>query len=84
MTESAAKGSPTPPPRSLTVGRRYYGTSYATGQDVFVPFIRLSGKWLEEAGFAEGNQIAVIVGEGEIRLVCQKPKSPQLRQATLF
>jgi hypothetical protein len=76
MTEFAAKDSPTPPPRSITVGRRYYGTSYATGQDVFDPFIRLSGKWLEEAGFAEGKQIAVIVGEGEIRLVCQKSRTP--------
>ena len=46
-----------------------------------VPFVRLSGKWLEQAGFLEDGRVEVIVSKGEIRLVClgasDKPRPPQ-------
>jgi hypothetical protein len=35
---------------------------------VMVPFIRLSGKWLERAGFIESDMIAVTAGDGVISL----------------
>lgn len=34
-----------------------------------VPVIRLSGKWLEEAGFGIGQEFVLTVREGEIRLL---------------
>ena len=34
-----------------------------------VPFVRLSGDWLQQAGFAVGKTITVQVGHGRITLV---------------
>ena len=33
-----------------------------------VPLIRITGKWLEEAGFGIGQEFVLTVQEGEIRL----------------
>ena len=40
-----------------------------------VAFIRLAGKWLERAGFLEGDMIAVTAANGEIRIVRQGQQS---------
>ena len=50
-----------------------------------VPFIRLSGKWLERAGFLESDMIAVTAANGEIRIVQQDEKdAPGRVQGELF
>ncbi len=41
------------------------------GRSSKVPFIRLSGKWLEDAGLHEGDYLAVVVDLGGIRLIHQ-------------
>jgi len=51
-------------PQTIKVGRVYQGANSR------VPFIRLSGTWLAEAGFAEGEMAQVSVARGEIRLTC--------------
>ncbi len=43
-----------------------------------VPFIRLSGQWLERAGFSTGAEVQVVVTNGEIRLLCTPPDEPSL------
>jgi len=50
-----------------------------------VPFIRLAGGWLSDAGFGEGDQVLVTVARGEIRLL-RDPATPlpQKRQPELF
>lgn len=55
-------------PRTIRVGRTYYG---GFGTASRVPFIRLAGRWLEEAGFTEGRAVDVVVEPGEVRLVRQ-------------
>jgi hypothetical protein len=52
-------------PRTIKVGRTYRGTLSAAFR---VPFIRLADRWLEEAGFSEGDVMQVNVSRGEIRL----------------
>ena len=52
-------------PRTIKVGRTYQGNSSAPSR---VPFIRLAGNWLAEAGFSEGDEVQVSVAPGEIRL----------------
>jgi hypothetical protein len=52
-------------PQTIRVGRTYQGNSLASSR---VPFIRLAGRWLVEAGFSEGDQVQVSVARGEIRL----------------
>jgi hypothetical protein len=60
-------------PTNIKVGRNYQGGFSATSR---VPFIRLSGRWLEEAGFSEGDVLEVSVVQGEIRLKTTKPTLP--------
>lgn len=55
-------------PLTIRVGRTYQG---GFGNAVRVPFIRLAGRWLDEAGFTEGDTLRVSVASGEIRLVRQ-------------
>jgi hypothetical protein len=67
-------------PRTIKVGRisqRRVGGRRL----VFVPLIRLSGKWLDGAGFVENSNVEVVILHGEIRLVCNgahgKVRPPQ-------
>lgn len=52
-------------PQTIKVGRTYQGNPSANS---CVPFIRLAGNWLAEAGFSEGDVMHVSVTPGEIRL----------------
>ena len=52
-------------PQTIKVGRTYQGNSSVPSR---VPFIRLAGHWLTEAGFMEGDEVQVSVAPGEIRL----------------
>ena len=52
-------------PQTIKVGRTYHGSPSANSR---VPFIRLAGNWLKEAGFSEDDVIEVSVTPGEIRL----------------
>ena len=59
--------------RRLTVSRRYRGRalppwerSYAP--EPFVPFVRLSGRWLAELGFATGSEVRVRAEPGRLVL----------------
>ena len=50
-----------------------------------VPYIRLSGKWLERAGFFEDDMIAVAAANGEIRIVRENERGATWReQGELF
>jgi hypothetical protein len=41
-------------PQTIKVGRTYQGNPSANSR---VPFIRLAGRWLVEAGFSEGDEV---------------------------
>lgn len=45
--------------RTLTVSTLYYRPICCTTE--YVPFIRLCGKWLRQAGFEPGEKVGVIV-----------------------
>lgn len=49
--------------RELTVSQTYYQTCTRLN---FVPFIRLSGKWLGSLGFNTGDKIEVITSNNQI------------------
>ncbi|UBB23899.1 type I toxin-antitoxin system SymE family toxin [Pseudoxanthomonas japonensis] len=67
---NTASETPTPRPRfriprRCTVGYQYYDER--RGEQVVgraVPMLRLSGRWLEQCGFAVGDELQVTVGEG--------------------
>ena len=48
-------------PRRLTIGRTGPGWPRPN-----VPYLRLSGRWLERAGFAIGRSVRVEVNEGRL------------------
>jgi len=52
-------------PLTIKVGRTYQGRFSAQSR---VPFIRMAGRWLTEAGFLEGDVLRVTIAPGEIRL----------------
>lgn len=47
--------------KEVSVASRYY-RSFRTGREYRVPFIRLSGRWLDAIGFNEGARIRVSGG----------------------
>ena len=56
--------------RTLTVGETLQRRSHG---ETVVPFIRLSGKWLEDAGFRVGDAIRVsVMDDGLIIDHCMK------------
>jgi hypothetical protein len=69
-------------PRTVKVGRRYQFRG--AGLPYRVPFIRLSGQWIVEAGFGEGDMIEVKVSAGSILLSRREgapmplPEQPEL------
>lgn len=68
--------------RNIKVGRilRECGTGLRA-----VPFIRLSGNWLEQAGFLEGDTIMVAAVDGKIRITRLDQRSASgWRQGELF
>jgi Toxin SymE, type I toxin-antitoxin system len=52
-------------PQTIKVGATYQGNFSPSS---LVPFIRLAGHWLADAGFSEGDVMQVSVAHGEIRL----------------
>jgi hypothetical protein len=62
--------------RKLTVStlRRQWGQTYRTREGYF-PFIRMSGNWLAEAGFAPGCRISVEIFAETSSLIIRKEKS---------
>lgn len=57
--------------RLIKVGRTTQVRRSGGSSVVVVPFIRLSGKWIERAGFLEGDTIAVTGGNGQISIIRQ-------------
>ena len=53
-------------PRLLTVGSQYRRSEYTQRT---VPFIRLAGVWLEDAGFNEGDRIVVYKENNGLRII---------------
>jgi Toxin SymE, type I toxin-antitoxin system len=58
-------------PHMIRVGCMHQGR--VGGDDSRVPFIRLAGRWLSEAGFEEGDMLRVEVAPSHIRFVKQEP-----------
>jgi hypothetical protein len=61
-------GTPASPWRRLTVGAgprssRSFRSACASRS---VPFLRLQGRWLEQAGFEIGTRVRVLVSEGQL------------------
>ncbi len=53
--------------RRITVGSLYRPAKKGS-LPTTVPFIRLSGKWLEKAGFTTGDMLEIEASEGKIAL----------------
>lgn len=46
-----------------------------------MPFVRLSGRWLERAGFGIGTAVRVQVSRGRLVLEAIEPERPSRRRA---
>lgn len=55
-------------PDSLTVGSRFRPPVALDDGTFEVPYLRLSGRWLEESGFTIGSSVAVQVADGRLIL----------------
>jgi toxic protein SymE len=62
-------------PRFLTVGYQYYESQHTDKERRYrarqVPFLRLSGDWLQAAGFTVGQKARVEVTEHGIMIVAK-------------
>jgi Toxin SymE, type I toxin-antitoxin system len=63
-------------PRCLTVHRVFRYTDFPRGETV--PFLRLSGRWLEQRGFGVGVQVYVEAAEGRLILTNYKTHMAEL------
>lgn len=60
--------------RLLTVGRSFYAYTYTHRHHNRrlhppVPYLRLRGHWLRQAGFAIGQKVDIHIGDGRITIV---------------
>ncbi len=55
-------------PRELSVTSLYRATQALRGKDASVPYLRLSGRWLERLGFASGSRVVVAEESGKLTL----------------
>jgi hypothetical protein len=44
--------------------------------DAVVPYLRMSGRWLEEHGFAIGSGVQVVVEHGRVTLISEAEPQP--------
>lgn len=72
----AKQDHPSPKPRLLTVGYQYYESQHKDRECRFrprqVPFLRLSGDWLQAAGFTVGQKARVQVTEHGIMIMAER------------
>lgn len=66
--------------RKLTIGYKFQNRVFH--QMVQMPEIKLTGKWLKQSGFEEGQQVKVIVQDKKLVIVPfdqdnRQPQSPQ-------
>lgn len=66
-------------PRELTVSSIYVGGDPNDGR---VPYIRMSGRWLERLGFTRGARILVVAESGKLSITISPsaPKRPPKRR----
>lgn len=69
----AAKKTELPKPRRLTVGYHSYDIHGEYGWTGIrkVPTLRMSGKWLQSAGFAPGKRVRVHIAERCITILSE-------------
>ena len=61
--------------KEVSITTRYH-RSLRTGREYTVPFIRLSGKWLDRIGFNEGARVRVSGEVGQLTLtICYRKGS---------
>ena len=65
-----------PKPRFLTIGDQYYESQHKDIEQRTrprqVPFLRLSGDWLQAAGFTVGQKARVLVTKRGIMIVAEQ------------
>jgi toxic protein SymE len=73
---AAKKKTMQPKPRLLTVGYQYYESQHKNKECRYrprqVPFLRLSGDWLQAAGFKVGRKARVQVTDNGITIVAEE------------
>lgn len=69
-------GKKLPKPRSLKIGYQYYESRHTNMDNRYqprkVPFLRLSGDWLQAAGFEVGQKARVQVTAHGITIVAEE------------
>lgn len=80
-TELSEQRAPLPPsrrggkggPRELSITTLWRASESARRGGEQVPYVRISGRWLEQFGFRRGSRIRVAAEEGRLVLTISKP-----------
>lgn len=59
--------------RTITISRLFRSTS--TGGDTRVPYVRMSGRWLEKAGFKCGARLLIATEKGKLVITLAPPEA---------
>lgn len=80
-TQQSEQPKPLPPsrrggkggPRELSITALWRASANARAGGEHVPYVRISGRWLEQFGFARGSRIVVTAEEGRLLLTLTDP-----------
>lgn len=80
VAHNEPQARPARPPYALTLSARRIARR--TLPETVVPYLRMSGRWLEEHGFAIGSGVEVLVERGRVTLVsdavyASEPSAPK-------
>lgn len=82
-TKETEQPKPLPPsrrggkggPRELSITALWRASANARAGGEHVPYVRISGRWLEQFGFARGARIVVAAEQGRLGLtIAERPR----------
>ena len=60
-------------PRELSITTLFRATTRTRSGETAVPYLRLSGRWLEQHGFTRGSRVVVTAESGKLVLTIADP-----------
>lgn len=61
-------------PRELSITTLFRATTRTRSDETSVPYLRLSGRWIEQHGFTPGSRVTVTAENGKLVLTIAAPR----------